>query len=145
MLLTTASCSFSSCIWSSAAVSGRGCRSGPGPGPTPVLSWPATGAAGGKPGEARAEEDEAIGLMVGWFDGRMFEADAIGAGGGGMAVYEDGCWRLAARARGDGGTLLRSGISTRRGWMFMPPWSLGVSVRLRAAANWVARCSVYRR
>jgi len=59
--LTTASCSFSSCMWRSAAVSGRGCRSGPvwyrvsetaqtilkspyvldflpGPTPTPVLS-----------------------------------------------------------------------------------------------------------
>ena len=33
---TTASCSFSSCIWSSDAVSGRGCRKGPGPGPTPL-------------------------------------------------------------------------------------------------------------
>ena len=36
--LTTASCSFSSCIWRSAAVRGRGWRSGPGPGSTPVLS-----------------------------------------------------------------------------------------------------------
>jgi hypothetical protein len=42
--LTTASCSFSSCRWRSAAVKGRGCLSGPGPVPTPVLS-PTRGAA----------------------------------------------------------------------------------------------------
>lgn len=66
---------------------GRGCRSGPGPGPTPVLS-PGTGPDmapdKGSGGDGRDVEDEAW-LTALWFDGRMLmEDDELGAGGGGI-------------------------------------------------------------
>lgn len=65
-VLTAASCSFSICECRSAAVNGRGCLSGPGPVPTPVLS------PGPKPidvaedmvGEVSAED-----VMAAWCEG----------------------------------------------------------------------------
>ncbi len=61
--LTTASCSFSSWRCRSAAVKGRGCRIGPGPGPTPELSPIACGfnmVGGAKCGDGREEELPAL-------------------------------------------------------------------------------------
>lgn len=63
--LTTASCSFSNCKCSSAAVSGRGCLTGPGPYPTPVLSTGIIGLALGEPSTASVLE------------GRMFGSGAM--------------------------------------------------------------------
>jgi hypothetical protein len=111
-LHTTASCSFSSCRWRSAAVKGRGCRKGPGPGPTPVLSaigGPGKDVDAGKLGEGRLDEEEALTAL--WFEGRMFSDGEPGAGGGGIC-WEDARRDRAASACGDGGTELRSGMAT---------------------------------
>ena len=84
-LHTTASCSFSSSRWRSAAVKGRGCRRGPGPGPTPVLSFivgPGREVEGWKPGDGRLGEAEALTVL--WLEGRMLSEGEPGAGGGGI-------------------------------------------------------------
>lgn len=106
---TTASCSFSSCVWISAAVRGRGWRTGPGPGPTLVLSLPARlddeiMVADEICGEGR-EGGLPVLLTVLWFEGRMSRVEEeLGIGGGGI------CSKDARRGWGDGGTELRSGI-----------------------------------
>lgn len=110
---TTASCSFSSCRWRSAAVKGRGCRNGPGPGPTPVLSFiDGTGKedAAGRLGDGRLDELEALTVL--WFDGRMFSEGDPGAGGGGIC-WEDARRDEVAGKRGESGTELRSGMACR--------------------------------
>ncbi len=67
-------------------------------------------ASGGRGGDGREDED---GFTAPWFDGRMLSEGDVGIGGGGIA-FEEECCRIAARAWGEAGTVLRSGISTGR-------------------------------
>ena len=124
-VLTTASCSFSSSICSSAAVRGRGCRRGPGPDSTGTSpgtdDWVCADCSVGGWGVWAADDDADVesGFTAFWFDGRMFNDGDNGAGGGGICCcccccccWVD-CRRDAASGRGDGGTELRSGIASR--------------------------------
>jgi hypothetical protein len=80
--LTTASCSFSNCRCRSAAVNGLGCRSGPGPVPTPVLSpgCAAVEITPPKPGDTICGP---VLFTAFWFEGSTFNAgDESGRGGG---------------------------------------------------------------
>ena len=86
--LTTASCSFSNCIWRSAAVSGLGCRRGPGPGSTPVLSSrgiPLLEDIEGKVGERGGVDEKRL------VDGEVTRSESRRGSDGRLAV-EDGAW-----------------------------------------------------
>jgi hypothetical protein len=119
---TTASCSFSSCRCKSAAVKGLGCLSGPGPAPTPVLSpvipiavlCMTTLAPGATIGCT-------CGLTVLWFEGRIFSVGEERGRVGGAICCDcllDVGLEDAPKGRGEGGTVLRSGIVLLSIWRF---------------------------
>lgn len=145
-LLTTASCSFSSARWSSAAVNGRGCRNGPGPGPTPgsLANMCAGAGTGGCVAVSCGEgsDDVCEWFTAFWFEGRMLRDGEVGAGGAAIWLVD---WRReAARVCGDGGTELRSGIPVLLALSPMLEARRGCCFMLRVWGRWCLQMKYWR-